>query len=155
MGIHIRVVLQIQIFSMDHTSVAPKKNLAIILSHLERTAKACCTECKIRASTTQYLLTATRRPVSFPPSLSLLLALGKLISFHTTLSLSPYHLLSSVSCIHSFGKDSSVLVYKHYPSKSHSCKLQTALPFLSLFLRLSISRSQVYEAYVMVIPMYF
>lgn len=86
---------------------------------------------------------------SLSPSRSL--ALCKLISFHTILSLSPYHLLSSVSCIHSFGKDSSVCVQTLSIKKNHSCKLQIPLPSRSPFLHLSINPSQACEAYVMVI----
>lgn len=61
------------------------------------------------------------------------LSLSELISLHAILSLSPYQLLSSVSRIHSFGRDCSVSVYKHYPSKTHSCKLRIPSPFISLY----------------------
>ncbi len=140
-----------KIFSMDHASVA-QKTLLSFSAVWSKGLKPAVPNTKSRHPWPN--ISAHSYPFH-SLSLSLSLALSKLISFHTILSISPYHLLSSVSCIHSFGKDSSVSVYKHYPSKNHSCKLQIALPSLSLFLRLSINRSQVCEAYVMVILMHF
>lgn len=61
------------------------------------------------------------------------LCLSVSLSLSMPSSPSSYQLLSSVSRIHSFGRDCSVSVYKHYPSKTHSCKLQIHRPFISLY----------------------